>query len=71
MVQPVRIEIDADHCCNWRCCWGCRDKEREVKHVRRKSADRVKHERPPSKPEEQIMRIAGDAISRASMERDS
>ena len=25
VVHPkVSIDVQAEHCCNWRCCWGCK-----------------------------------------------
>ena len=29
MVPSVKVQVEADHCCNWRCCWGCREVEVE------------------------------------------
>ena len=23
-VPKIQVQIDLDHSCNWRCCWGCK-----------------------------------------------
>lgn len=25
MINPVKLEVNTAHSCNWRCCLGCRD----------------------------------------------
>lgn len=31
MIPTVKIDIEADHSCNWRCCWGCKDTDKALK----------------------------------------
>lgn len=33
MVSPipsVKLKVEADHSCNWKCCFGCREQEVDV-----------------------------------------
>lgn len=26
-IPPLHVKVKADHSCNWKCCFGCRDQE--------------------------------------------
>lgn len=35
MIPSVKVKIEADHCCNWRCCWGCKDQVLDAPRIER------------------------------------